>query len=128
MKVVYIAHPISGDVKGNISKIIEIVRKINIEHPNIVPFVPYLADCLAMRDNIPEERERGIENARILFERRFIDEIWLYGDRLSNGMVNEIILGISLGIRIVPQTPQTHRALYKPFNLKPVNINQNEAK
>lgn len=40
MKTAYIAHPVSGDVKGNVEKIIAIVRHINLTEPDIVPFVP----------------------------------------------------------------------------------------
>jgi hypothetical protein len=123
MKVVYIAHPISGDVTGNISKIVEIVRKVNKSEPDVVPFVPYLADCLAMQDHIPEERQRGMSNTQELFRRTFIDEIWLYGDKISVGMWDEIRLGQSLGIRIVPQTPQTHRAFYRPSLIKSITVN-----
>jgi hypothetical protein len=43
MKIVYIAHPISGDIKGNLEKIRLIVRGLNLENIDIVPFAPVLA-------------------------------------------------------------------------------------
>jgi len=55
MRICYIAHPISGDVKGNIKKVIKIVREINLAHPDVVPFVPYLSDLYALDDNNPDE-------------------------------------------------------------------------
>src|ERR1017187_2523970 len=107
MKVVYIAHPISGDIKGNLEKIRLIVREINLTEPDIVPFAPYWLDCFALDDNIPAERERGIKNDHELFNRKFIDELRLYGTRISNGMRAEILLAWELGIKVVPMTDQT---------------------
>lgn len=90
MKIAYIAHPVSGDVKGNIEKIIAICRNINLEEPETVLFVPYLSDMYALNDDIPAERERGIRNGIHLLKAGFIDELRLYGNRISNGMQHEI--------------------------------------
>ena len=104
MKIVYIAHPIAGDVKGNIEKILGIVRKINLEEPDILPFAHYIVDCQALDDTIPEHRFRGIKNDKEFFERKSFDELWLYGDKISNGMLEEIKLAIKYGIPIKPMT------------------------
>jgi hypothetical protein len=109
MKVAYIAHPISGDPQGNHDKIIRIVRSINILEPDVVPFAPYLVDCLALDDNVPEERERGIKNDIALFKKGFIDEVRLYGDRISTGMSHEIKLACKLNIPIRPMTKGTKK-------------------
>lgn len=93
-------------------KIQKIVREINLTEPDIVPFVPYYADCVAMDDSIPAERMRGIENGIELFKRGFIDEVRLYGDRLSGGMAAEIELAKSLNIPIVPMTSETKTQYY----------------
>jgi len=113
MKIAYIAHPISGDVKGNLDKILKIVRRINLEEPNTVPFVPYLADCYAMDDDVPEERLRGINNDIALIQAGFVDEIRLYGDKISKGMRAEIRLALQLGIRVISMTEQTKKQYHK---------------
>ncbi len=107
MKVAYIAHPIGGDVLGNLEKIKAIGRKINMEEPEVIPFAHYFFDCYALDDNVPEERERGIKNDIALMKKGFIDEIRLYGDRISTGMSHEIDLAIELGIKVVPMTENT---------------------
>lgn len=101
MKVIYIAHPISGDVKGNLEKIRLIAREINLTDPDIVPFAPYWFDCHVLDDTNPEERTRGIKNDIEFFRRGIIDEVWLYGDRISQGMAEEVSLADSLGIPVV---------------------------
>ena len=107
MKVAYIAHPIGGDVKGNLEKVKEIGRQININESDTVPFAPYFFDCHTLNDNIPEERESGIKNDIALIKAGFIDEVRLYGDRISTGMGHEINLAIQLGIEVKPMTEAT---------------------
>ncbi len=117
MKVAYIAHPISGDVSENIKKLVEITRKINLEEPDVVPFVPYLIDLYALSDDVPEERARGIRNDVELMKRMFVDELRLYGTQISEGMRAEITLAEGLDIRIVPMTDETIKQHYKKIKL-----------
>lgn len=121
MIVAYIAHPISGDIENNLKKIIEIVREINLKEPETIPFVPYYPDILALDDNNPTERERGIKNDTELLSRGFVDEIRLYGNKISKGMKAEVELGIKRGIAIKTMTPNTHMAfieLYPNYKLE----------
>jgi hypothetical protein len=106
MKIVYIAHPISGDIIGNLEKIRQIVRRINIECRDTVPFAPYWLDCHAMDDMILEERLRGIQNDHEYFHRRVMDEVWLCGDRISTGMQAEKELAEQLGIPVINKVGQ----------------------
>lgn len=106
MKIVYIAHPISGDIDGNLKKIIAIIREINITQKDVVPFAPYWVDCHALNDDIPAERQRGIDNVMELFSRKYIDELWLYGDRISNGMAAEINVCESLDIPVIAKSKE----------------------
>ncbi|HUU39320.1 MAG TPA: DUF4406 domain-containing protein [Desulfatiglandales bacterium] len=107
MKIVYIAHPIGGDVENNLAKVLKIVRDININMPDVLPFAPYWIDCHALDDNVPEERNRGIKNDQTLMKAGFINEVWLFGDRISTGMSHEIKLAGELGIPVIPMTEQT---------------------
>lgn len=101
MKIVYIAHPISGNINENLADLRRIVRKVNIEFSDIVPLVPYYADIVSLDDNIPEERSRGIKNDIAIVRSGIIQELWLTGDRISTGMDHEMRLAQSLGIKIV---------------------------
>ncbi len=107
MKIVYIAHPISGDIEGNLQKIIEIVRVINLSEPDVLPFAHYWVDCHALNDNISEERDRGIKNDIALLKAGFINELWLFGDRISVGMKHEIELAKELNIPIIAKSVET---------------------
>lgn len=111
MKIAYIAHPIGGDVAGNVEKIIAIVRHINKTEPDTIPFASYIADIYALDDNIPEERDRGMKNSMALLTQGFVTEIRLYGNRISNGMREEVYLAKESGIPIRPMTPETQKDL-----------------
>jgi len=113
MKIVYIVHPISGDITENLIKIRQIIREINLTEPDILPFAHYFVDCICLNDDIPEERERGIKNDIELMRAGFIDELWLYGDKISTGMGHEIALALELGILVVPKSEGTKSFKYK---------------
>jgi hypothetical protein len=107
MKIVYIAHPIGGDVQGNINKVLAIVRGINLLKRDVVPFAPYIVDCLSLDDSILDQRIRGILNNTTLFNAGFINEVWLFGDKISKGMAAEIALANKLGIKVVSMSEGT---------------------
>lgn len=107
MVVAYLAHPIGGQVLQNLEKVKSIARQINLQEPDTVPFVPYFIDCHCLDDGVIVERLRGIKNNVELMQRGFIDELRLYGDKISSGMQAEIQLAHKLGIKIVPMTYAT---------------------
>lgn len=107
MKIVYIAHPISGNIKNNIKKIKEIIRDINLNDGDVLPFAHYLVDLDCLDDTVPSERKRGIKNDIELLSRKFIDELWLFGNKISEGMIGEIITARQLNIPIIPMSDET---------------------
>ena len=107
MKIAYIAHPVGGDAKRNLEKIRNIIREINLTEPNIIPFASYWVDCHALDDGIREERERGIKNNKEFFIRKVFDELHLYGNKISVGMLGEIELAYKLHIPIIAMTTET---------------------
>lgn len=100
MKVVYIAHPIRGNKSGNIEKIIKIVRSINLFLPDIVPLTNYIADCLALNDDVKEERDKGLSNDEAILQSGIVDELWVFGDEISEGMRIEMETAKAVGIPI----------------------------
>ena len=106
-KLVYIAHPVSGNIKSNLESIIKIGRDINLNDSNVIPFVPYFFDLQCLDDNIPNERNKGIENNSHYFNSSIIDELWLYGKTISRGMNEEIKLALKNDIPVIPKTEET---------------------
>ena len=109
VKTVFVAHPISGDVKGNIKKVLAICEDIHTD--KIIPVAPYLVSLQYLNDEVIEDRELGISANLVCFRRGFIDELWLFGDKISSGMEGEVRLAISMDIPIVPKTNGTIRGL-----------------
>lgn len=100
MKIVYIAHPISGSVEFNLMSIRNIVRTINIMEPDIIPFVPYYADVVSMDDSDPVQRARGIKNDHAILTSGIVDELWFYR-RISEGVKAEIEIAKQMGIPVI---------------------------
>ncbi|WP_256013178.1 DUF7768 domain-containing protein [Desertivirga xinjiangensis] len=107
MKVAYIAHPVGGNIFANIEAILQIAKQINFSEPETVPHSPYITDVLYLDDSDPDQRNRGMKNNFALFHKGFIDEVRLYGPRISAGMKAEVELALQLGIPVVPMTPET---------------------
>lgn len=108
-KLVFIAHPISGDVPGNIRKVLKICKVLHSK--NIIPVVPYLVSLQYLNDDLLEDRALGIEANHECFHRGFVDELWLFGDRISAGMREEVLLALRYEIPIHAKTAQTQQAL-----------------
>ncbi|MDE3250279.1 MAG: hypothetical protein KGO82_16580 [Bacteroidota bacterium] len=101
MKTVYIAHPISGDVEGNLKDISRIIRAIANTFPKVVPMVPYYAYVSALRDHEEDERVKGMMwNAHVL-KTGNVQELWLTGTHKSPGMIEELRIAKLQGIKIV---------------------------
>jgi hypothetical protein len=107
MKIAYICHPIGGNTAKNIQKVTKIVRDINLTMPDVVPFAPYIADVLALDDDDPEERDRGLQNCTEILKSGMVNELWIYGKRISPGMQTEIHLAYVMEIPILVMDPQT---------------------
>ena len=88
-KIVYIAHPIGGNVEQNLISIRDIYERLTKEN-NVIPFAPYLEGFNFLSDSSPEERTLGMNNNLAFFERKSFDELWIFGDKISKGMMIEI--------------------------------------
>lgn len=97
-KLVYIAHPVSGDVHGNIKKITAICKELHLQ--GLVPCVPYLVSLQYLDDTITHERAMGIAANEAYFKRGVMDEVLVCGDRISPGMQGEIKLARTYNIPI----------------------------
>lgn len=101
-KLIYVCSPFRGNLT-------EMIRNSNntaaycasIAKEGAVPIAPHLYFPRFMNEDIPEEREFGMEVGKALLE--ICDEIWVFGDRISEGMQEEINLAKELNIPIKHQ-------------------------
>lgn len=101
-RIAYIAHPIGGNVEDNLKSLRRVIYNINKYEKDTVPFCPYYADVVTLDDNDPLQRARGIENDMAILKRPgMVDELRLYGERISPGMVDEIYVAYSMNIPII---------------------------
>ncbi len=94
MKKVYICAPLGGDAGGNIERAKRYARYAL--KCGAAPVVPHFY-ALCLDDGVPEEREAGMAAGLSLLW--FCDELWVFGDRVTEGMASEIQFGQSLNIR-----------------------------
>jgi hypothetical protein len=103
----FVSHPVGGDVAANIQKIERVCGSIFQQKPEFLPLAPYLFALKFLQDDVLEDRTRGISYNREFFARGFIDELWLFGDRISSGMWQEIAWAREFKVPVIPMTRAT---------------------
>lgn len=85
MKKVYICAPLGGDVEGNLEKVKRYTRYALM--CGTAPVVPHFY-ALCLNDDNQKEREIGL--AAGLGMLWFCDELWVFGQTVTEGMKQEI--------------------------------------
>jgi hypothetical protein len=87
--VYYVAHPVSGDVDGNVERALRWLRWLRRQNKDIAYQAPWIACILCGEDdNDPEQRERGLLDCEATAAR--MNGIVLVGGRISSGMQREL--------------------------------------
>lgn len=93
MKLIFISSPYKGDAEANTLK----ARRYCLfaYQSGVVPVAPHLHNTQFLDENVPEERTAGMKLGLELLKK--CDEVWMFGERFSEGMLEELDLAISLG-------------------------------
>ena len=110
-KLIYIAHPLRGNKQGNLDNIARIAWTLHKHFTDVVPFVPYFLDASILNDDIPAERRLGMNNGKLVFKRCTIDEIWVFGEHISDGVYQEISHGLKFHIPVKIATARMRHKL-----------------
>jgi len=94
--LVYVASPFAGDTEYNIRKAQGYCRFAVSK--GCIPIAPHLLYPQFMDDEDSEQRELGLFFALVLLGK--CDELWVFGDRVSTGMANEIAKAKKRGMPI----------------------------
>lgn len=101
MKKVYICSPYRADSKEELRENIAAARRMcreAVDEGNLV-LCPHLLYPQFLRDEVEEEREKGIRAGLAMLE--MADEIWMLSGKVSPGMCREIARAGELGIPVV---------------------------
>jgi len=96
IKLVYICSPLRGDTERNIAKAVGYCRFAATQ--GVVPLAPHIIFTQFLDDEISEERELGLQMGLELL--KYCQELWVFGDRVSDGMSGEIEVAKRNGITI----------------------------
>jgi len=86
LPLVYIASPFAGDTERNTERTRGFCRLAVSK--GAIPLAPHLMYPQFMDDDDKEQRSQGLRFALILLVK--CDELWVFGDRISEGMSREI--------------------------------------
>lgn len=96
MKLIYVASPFAGDVERNIEYAKQACR--TVMDSGHAFFAPHLLYPAILDDSVPQERQLGTGMGLAMLSR--CDELWVFGDRISNGMRAEMQEAERLGVPI----------------------------
>lgn len=87
-RVFYMAHPVSGDVDGNIKRALRWLSWLRRSFPAVTFIAPWIAGLMSGEDDSdPTQREAGLVDCCAAVER--CDGIVAVGGRVSSGMIRE---------------------------------------
>lgn len=93
---IYIASPYSGNIKENTQK--ALLYSKFAANQNCLPICPHLYFTQFLDDSVAAEREKGLNFAIQMLERCV--EVWVFGERTSEGMRAEIEMAVEKHIPI----------------------------
>lgn len=93
---IYVCSPLKGDIERNIRKATGYSRFVFTQGG--IPLAPHAIFTQFLDDNVPEERNAGIEMGIQLLVK--CDELWAFGERISEGMEAEIAAAKTMGLTV----------------------------
>lgn len=110
-KLVYIASPYAGDVEANVA-FAKAACRYAMEQ-GATPVAVHLLYPQLLDDGIPAEREAGLQMGLRVLES--CDELWLCGERISQGMRAEFSAAKQMGIPVIrlPDIPTEAQKQYQ---------------
>lgn len=101
--VLYVGHPVSGDVEGNIARALRWLAYLRRQNPQTAFVMPWIAALLSGEDDSdPDARERGLLDCEAAAAR--CHGIVLVGGRVSSGMERERRAVIAAGGHVFDYT------------------------
>lgn len=101
VKKIYVCSPFSGDTSKNAEKAKAYCEYV-VKERGAIPIAPHIYFTQFLDDAVPEERAIGLAaGIQLLSE---CDELWYFGDYVSEGMISEIIAAgeRNIPVRYVP--------------------------
>jgi len=96
IKLIYVCSALRGDIERNSSRANGYCRFVAKQ--GVIPLAPHVIFTQFLDENILEERQLGMHMGLDLMYRCV--EIWIFGSKISTGMMVEIEVAERLGIPI----------------------------
>ena len=109
-KVVLIGYPLDGGDPIEIARAIVGIYK-EIQDEGVIPYSPEFLFLPICSLEEPEWQKRIATARRLGLCRGFFEELWLFGDHLTQEMKEEIIIGVTMGIPVVAMTDGTKEGM-----------------
>lgn len=114
-QVAWLIHPLKGDIAGNIARAKRWLQFLIRTFPGLDFEAGWILWVEVLNDADPVERERGLKFCEGMIRR--LDEVWVAGGAISEGMEREIRVAHLAG---KPVTDLTHLGAEPPIDWNPL--------
>ena len=119
-KRIYVCSPCKGDIKTNVERA-RLYSKY-VANQGFLPFTPHIYFTEFLNENISEERQEGLKLAlEWLFQ---CNELWYFGEFISEGMKNEIEIAKRIGMKVVNIKIDTVEDFFEPKSIERRILNE----
>lgn len=101
-KIVYVCSPLRGDIQNNLLEAAGYCKEV--VQAGFIPYCPHLFYSSFLDDTVAADREAGVAMGLAFIRERMTpdtDELWVYGPKVSEGMIGEIYEARATGMRVV---------------------------
>jgi hypothetical protein len=99
MKKIFVCSPFKGNIFNNIRNAIRCCKFVS--NLGYIPFAPHLHYPRFLNDHNEKQREIGIQSGLAFL--KHCDELWYFGEYVSEGMLKEIHFAKTNNIPVVQQ-------------------------
>lgn len=105
-KTIYVCSPLRGDIQKNLQAAAEYCKEV--VRAGFIPYCPHLFYSSFLDDTSFADRQDGIYMGLMFIKERMApndDELWVFGSKVSEGMIGEIYEARKAGMRVINHGP-----------------------
>ena len=105
-RLIYVCSPLRGNIRKNLKAAAGYCKQV--VEKGFTPYCPHLFYSAFLDDTHTEDREAGIQMGLDFIRERMdtrTDELWVFGPKVSEGMVGEILTAQKVDIPIINRGP-----------------------
>lgn len=108
-RIVLVGYPLEGNLQTRSDEILKIC--ISIQRAKYIPVAPQILAIADPLNNDDQVRRVVSNSSQMCLCDGLVDELWLYGGKMTRDMITFVRLACRYKIKVVPKSDMTRRIL-----------------